>query len=76
MIDVGTEFPFAKDRLLVRLMVNPPVAVVGIVITTGDQLCGTAGVVVVAATAGVTLGFRGLQVADETAGAVTAAPQA
>jgi hypothetical protein len=37
MIDVGTVFPFAKDRLFVRLMVSPPVAPVGTVITTGDH---------------------------------------
>jgi hypothetical protein len=37
MIDVGTEFPFANDRLLVRLMVRPPVVPVGTVMITGDH---------------------------------------
>jgi hypothetical protein len=36
-IEVGTEFPFKKERLFVRLIVSPPVAPVGIVIITGDQ---------------------------------------
>jgi hypothetical protein len=66
MIDVGTVFPFAKDRLFVRLIVSPPVALVGTVIITGDQL---AGVVVVA---GTTLVARAAHVAVEP---VTARPQ-
>jgi hypothetical protein len=37
MIEVGTEFPFENDRLFVRLIRSPPVAPVGMVITTGDQ---------------------------------------
>ena len=71
MIDVGTEFPFAKDRLLVRLMVNPPVAPVGTVITTGDQVAGVAGVVAVAAVP-ADAGFSAAQVAVDP---VTAEPQ-
>src|SRR5271166_6506385 len=42
MIEVGTVFPFANDRLFVRLIVRPPLAPVGTVITTGDQLVATA----------------------------------
>jgi hypothetical protein len=34
---VGTVFPFANDRLFVRLIVRPPEVPVGTVITTGDQ---------------------------------------
>jgi hypothetical protein len=37
MIEVGRAFPFIKDRLFLRLIVSPPVAPVGTVITTGDQ---------------------------------------
>jgi hypothetical protein len=37
MIEVGTLFPFKNDRLFVRLITIPPVAPVGMVITTGDQ---------------------------------------
>jgi len=59
MIEVGTEFPFAKVRLFVRLIVSPPAAPMGTVITTGDQPAPA-------------FGFRELQVAVEF---VTAAPQ-
>jgi hypothetical protein len=36
-MEVGTLFPLLKLRLFVRLIESPPVAVVGTVITTGDQ---------------------------------------
>jgi hypothetical protein len=37
MIEVGTEFEFANESEFVRLICNPPVAPVGMVITTGDH---------------------------------------
>jgi hypothetical protein len=67
--DVGALLPFVKDRLFVRLIVRSwPV---GTVITTGDQLAGTAGVVEVAGIAAA-FGFERAQVAVEP---VTAVPQ-
>jgi hypothetical protein len=38
VIDVGTEFPFKNERLFVRLIVSPPAAPVGTLMTTGDQM--------------------------------------
>ena len=55
--EVGTLFvpvPAAKERLFVRLICSPPGAVVGTVITTGDQLPAAADV-----------GFSAAQVAVE-----------
>jgi hypothetical protein len=69
MIEVGTLFPFANDRLLVRLIVSPPVAPVGTVITTGDQVCVVTGGVPDVVT---DKGFNAAHVAVEVA---TAAPQ-
>jgi hypothetical protein len=37
MIEVGTVFPFMNESEFVRLIVRPPVAPVGTVITTGDH---------------------------------------
>jgi hypothetical protein len=63
MIEVGMPAvaPGGVGRLFVRLIVSPPVAVVGTVITTGDQ---TADV--------VAAGFNGAHFAVEPA---TAVPQ-
>jgi hypothetical protein len=51
-MDVGMVFAVAlpvgvNEILLVRLIWRPPVAPVGTVITTGDQVAGTGGVAVV-----------------------------
>jgi len=62
IIEVGTVLvpvPAANERLFVRLIVRPPVAVVGTVITTGDQWVPA-------------FGFNAAQVAVEP---VTAVPQ-
>ena len=72
MIDVGTEFPLAKTRLFVRLIVNPLVAPVGMVITTGDQPGTATGVVVETGKATPAFLFSGAHVANEVG---TAAPQ-
>jgi len=80
MSDVGTLFDAGAVppvgvggwnlRLFVRLIVRA--CPVGTVITTGDQLAGMAGVVVVAATAAGAFGFNAAQVAVEPA---TTTPQ-
>jgi hypothetical protein len=37
-IEVGTVLLLAKDKLFVRLIVSPPVAPTGTIITTGDHV--------------------------------------
>jgi hypothetical protein len=66
-MDVGMVFAVVlpvgvNERLLVRLIWRPPVAPVGTVITTGDQVAGTGGTAVVDPT---DPGFRAAQVAVE-----------
>jgi hypothetical protein len=58
-----------NERLLVRLIWRPPVAPVGTVITTGDQVAGTGGVAAAFPSDG---GFRAVHAAADP---VTAEPQ-
>jgi hypothetical protein len=60
MIDVGTVFPLAKDRLFVRLIVR--LVPYGTVITTGDQI----DVLVVLAVVAFAAGFSAAQLGAAT----------